>query len=465
MNNLYHFYTMKKNVIFFVLILAFVLTAGFGCKTVDKATQAAMEPITINYWRVFDDSDAFQEIIAKYKLIHPNITINYKKLRYEEYENELLNALAEDRGPDILSIHNTWIRRYQSKLAPMPPSITLAYPVEQGSIKKEIVPELRTSKTLGLKDLKDNFLDVVYGDVVLNDNQIYALPLSVDTLVLYYNRDLLNNAGITQAPQYWNKTFQQDIKKLTRQDPSQGIIQSGIAMGTGNNIERFSDVLSVLMMQNGATMMEGKQVLFNVIPSNIKNNNYNPGLEALRFYIDFSNPGKEVYTWNEELSDSLTMFTSGKLAMMFGYSYHLPIIKAQAPKLNFSVAQLPQIEGSPLVINFANYWVEGVSKKSKYQEAAWDFILFATKEAQAKIYLEKTNKPTALRSLVNTQKEDNELSVFANQLLTAKSWYKGNDADSAETALEEMIDTARQNLDKIMDALNTGASKVQQTIN
>ena len=151
--------------------------------------------------------------------------------------------------------------------------------------------------------------------------------------------------------------------------------------------------------------------------------------------------------------------------MMFGYSYHLPIIKAQAPKLNFSITQLPQIEGSPLTINFANYWVESVSKKSKYQEAAWDFILFATKEEQAKIYLEKTNKPTALRSLVNSQKEDNELSVFANQLLTAKSWYKGKDSYSAEKALEEMVNAAKQNLDKIIDALNTGASKVQQTIN
>lgn len=456
---------MQKKIIILGLLSFFILSAGFGCKKVDKETQAAMEPITINYWRVFDDSDAFTEIINKYKTIHPNITINYRKLRYEEYESELLNALAEDRGPDILSIHNTWIRRYQNKLAPMPASITLAYPVEKGSIKKEIVPELRTSKTLSLRDLKDNFVDVVYGDVVLDDNQIYALPLSVDTLALYYNRDLLNNSGITEAPQYWNKTFQQDVKKLTRQDPIQGIVQAGIAMGGSDNIERFSDILSVLMMQNGSVMMEGKQVLFNAIPPQSKNSSYNPGLEALRFYIDFSNPGKEVYAWNDDLPNSIAMFTSGKLAMMFGYSYHLPIIKAQAPKLNFSVAKLPQIEGSPLEINFANYWVESVSKKSKNQEAAWDFILFASKAEQVETYLNKTKKPTALRSLVSKQKDDNEISVFAEQVLTAKSWYKGKDANAAESAIGEMINTARQNLDKLIDVLNRGASKVQQTIN
>ena len=456
---------MFKKIISLSLLAIFILGSGFGCKTVDKKTQEAMQPITLTYWRVFDDSDAFQEIIDKYKVIHPNITINYRKLRYEEYESELLNALAEDRGPDMLSIHNTWLRKYQNKLAPMPTSITMAYPVEQGSIKKEVVPVLKTVKSLSLSDLKNLFIDTVYNDVVLDDNQIYGLPLSVDTLVLYYNRDLLNNAGITQAPQYWNKEFQQNVKKMTKQDPVQGIVQSGIALGGSNNINRFSDVLSVLMMQNGATMMDGKQVMFNAIPPAGQDKKYNPGLEALRFYIDFSNPGKEVYSWNESLPNSLEMFTSGKLAMMFGYSYDLATIKAQAPKLNFSISKLPQIEGSPVEVNFANYWVESVSKKSKYQNESWDFIQFAAKEEQAKTYLAKTKKPTALRSLVNAQKEDDELGVFASQLLTAKSWYRGKDAVAAEAAIGEMINSARQNTEKILDAINTGAAKVQQTVN
>ncbi|HPY99231.1 MAG TPA: extracellular solute-binding protein [bacterium] len=456
---------MFKKIISLFLLAIFILTSGFGCKTVDKQTQTAMQPITLTYWRVFDDSDAFQEIIDKYKAIHPNITINYRKLRYEEYELELLNALAEDRGPDILSLHNTWLRKYQNKLTPMPASITMAYPIEQGTVKKEVVPVLKTVKSLSLNDLKNTFIDVVYDDVVLDDNQIYGLPLSVDTLVLYYNRDLLNNAGITQAPKYWNKEFQQNVKKLTKQDPVQGITQAGIGLGGSTNIERYSDILSVLMMQNGATMMDGKQVLFNTIPPAAQDTKYNPGLEALRFYIDFSNPGKEVYSWNSDLPNSLNLFISGKLAMMFGYSYHAATIKAQAPKLNFSISALPQIEGSPIEVNFANYWVESVSKKSKYPNEAWDFIQFATKEEQVKSYLTKTKKPTALRSLIASQREDNDLSVFASELLTAKSWYRGKDANAAEVAIGEMIDNARQNPNKILDAINTGAAKVQQTVN
>ncbi|MCF7860466.1 extracellular solute-binding protein [Patescibacteria group bacterium] len=456
---------MYKKIIYLFLLSIFILGSGFGCKTTNKQAAEAMQPITLNYWRVFDGPDAFSDIIADYKIIHPNININYRKLRYEEYETELLNALAEDRGPDILSIHNTWLKKYQNKLSPMPATITMAYQEEQGSIKKEVITVLRTYRSPNLKDLRDNFVDTVFDDVVLDSSQIYGLPLSVDTLALYYNRDLFNNAGITQAPLYWNKEFQQNVKKLTKQDSVQGITQAGIALGGDVNIERYSDILAALMMQNGATMINGKQVLFNAVPIATKDTNYNPGLEALRFYIDFANPGKEVYSWNEDLPNSLNMFINGKLAMMFAYSYTLADIKASAPKLNFSISKLPQIEGSPVEVNFANYWVESVSKKSTHQNEAWDFIIFATKETEAKKYLEKTNKPTALRSLVSEQRNDINIGVFADQVLTAKSWYRGMDVVAAETAIGEMIRKAREGSEKILDVLNTGAAKVQQTLN
>ena len=178
-----------------------------------------MEPVTLSYWRVLDGSDAFDEIIAKYTALHPFVRIEYRKLRLEEYENELLNALAEDRGPDIFSIHNTWVRKYRTKIEPLPPSTTMVYPVEKGSIKKEVVNELRTTPSLSLGQVRDLFVDVVSKDVILEDNKIYGLPLSVDTLAMFYNKDLLNNAGISEAPKYWNREFLQTVKKIKQTRP------------------------------------------------------------------------------------------------------------------------------------------------------------------------------------------------------------------------------------------------------
>lgn len=455
---------MKKKLISLFLLFVFLLTAGVGCKK--PSMQEAVKPIVLNYWRVFDGKDDFAEIIAKYNQQHPYITINYKKLRYDEYEEALLNAFAEDRGPDIFSIHNTWVRKYESKIEPLPDQTTMVFPITQGTIKKEVVPEKRVIKSLTLRDLKQGFADVVYSDVVLKD-KIYALPLSLDNLVMYYNQDLFDQAGITEVPKYWNRDFQQTVKKLTKQDLKGNILQSGVSLGGGKNIERYSDILAVLMMQNGASMMsDSGQVLFQTIPSQFTSQNYNPGLMALRFYTDFANPIKEVYSWNNELENSVDMFVSGKSAIMFGYAYHLPTIRSRAPKLNFLIEPLPQIEGATVPINMANYWVEAVSKKSLYKNEAWNFIQFMTNAENVTTYLKKTKKPTALRSLINSQMDDPDISVFAGQVLTSKSWYRGKNPVLAENFLAEMIQAVLSDTqNKTIELMNFYANKIQQTVN
>lgn len=464
---------MKNKIIGLLLVFVFLLTSGLDCKLISNPEEeAAMEPITLKYWRVWDGPDAFEEIISTYQAIHPNVTIEYKKLRYEEYERELLEAWAEDRGPDIFSIHNTWIEGYKSKILPLPPTTRMAYQVQKGTIKKELVTEVRTQKSITLNEIENNYIDVVYNDVVVEnynqssnsyDKKIYGLPLSVDTLVMYYNKDLFNNAGIPEPPKYWDREFQQSVKKLTKQDSKGNIIQSGVALGGSTNIERYFDILSILMMQSGAQMMEGKSVTFHRVPET-RTDGYNPGMDALRFYTDFSNPAKEVYSWNTNMENSLDLFIQGKLAMFFGYAYHMPTINARAPKLNYKITKLPQI-GDFGEINYANYWVEAVSKKTKNIDAAWDFIQFATRSDQVKSYLNKTNKPTALRALINEQIEDSETGIFAEQLLTSKSWYRGNNSNAAELIFANMIDGVVSGQEEFEEAINLAAGRVQQTIN
>ncbi len=459
---------MKTKIIALCLLLIFIATAGFGCKGVSQDVQQKMQPVTLNYWRVWDGPDDFAPIIQAYKALHPYVTINYRKLSYDEYEAALVDALAEDRGPDIFSIQSTWVRKYQTKIAPMPETITMVYPITKGTLKKETIPELRTNRSITPADIKNNFVDTVYGDVVLtadNQSKVYGLPLSVDTLAMFYNKDLLNNAGIAELPSYWNREFQEAVKKLTKQDTKGDIVQSGVSLGGASNVERSFDVVSALMMQNGAVMMEGNSVTFNQVPAIFRERGYNPGMEAVRFYTDFANPAKEVYTWNGQLDNSLKRFTDGKLAIFFGYSYHMPVIQAQAPKLNFAVKKFPQIEGNPTEANVANYWVETVSAKSQHQNEAWDFVQYMTTTTdQVKAFLDTTRKPTALRSLLAEQLNNDELKVFAGQVLTARSWYRGRDILAAEKAMNEMVDTVIANPDQIEDAVNLAASRIQQTI-
>lgn len=459
---------MRLKILAFSLILVFVATAGLGCKTLSREVKDSMQPVVLNYWRVWEGPDDFAELIGRYNAQHPYVNINYRKLTYEEYENALVDALAEDRGPDIFSIQNTWVKKYQTKIAPMPETITMVYPIEKGTIKKEVIPELRTTRSISAADVRNAFIDTVYQDVVISAEGkqfIYGLPLSVDTMVMFFNKDLLNNAGIAELPPYWNRDFQEAIKKLTRQDARGEILQAGVALGGGDSIERSVDILATLMMQNGAVMMENNSVMFNQVPNIFRERGYNPGMEAVRFYTDFANPAKEVYSWNDDLENSLQQFINGRLAIFFGYAYNLPVIKAQAPRLNLGIQKFPQIEGASVEVNSANYWVETVSAKSRHKNEAWNFVQFMTTQPDnAKIFLERTKKPTALRTLIPGQLEDDDLKVFASQLLTAKSWYRGRDVISAERALHEMIEAVVMNPDNLVEAVNLSASRIQQTI-
>jgi len=454
-------------------VVSLLLGTGLGCKGVSKEVAARSKPFVLKYWRVFDDNDSLQAAIDAYRGLHPNVQIEYRKFRFEEYQKELLNALAEDKGPDIFSIHNTWIREWQPRIQPVPGMLSVPFREIQGTLKKEAVTVMHDVAGITLKQLANDFVDAVYEDVVIPTEQadprapliprIYGLPLSVDTMVMYYNRDVLNAAGITQPAVYWRE-FQEHVKKITKLDEAGNIIQSAAALGTADNIERSSDIVSLLMMQNGTIMTESNgTAAFDRFTPETAGQDLPPGAAAMIFYNDFANPEKEVYTWNNKMPNSLEAFATGQVAYFFGYAYHLPTIRALNPKLNFAIANFPQIEGNK-PINFANYWVEVVSKKTQHRDEAWDFVQFITKAEQAQKYLNVTGKPTALRSLVNSQLESLDLSVFASQLPAARSWYHGSDAAATEKAFADMVNQMIEGETDPAKIIELGATKVNQTI-
>ena len=462
-----------RRLILFLALPSFLLTAGLGCKAPDATTVERSKPVTLNYWRVFDDEDAIRPLITAYQKLHPNVTINFKRLTYDEYEQTALNALAEDRGPDILSLHNDWLVRWEPRLLAAPPALSVAYQEEQGSIKKELVWTVKTVAAPTPKQVKNDFADVVASDVVIPTPQsdprmplvdkVYGLPLALDTMVLYFNRDILNAAGIAAPAAQW-QDFQDQIKKLTKLDETGAILSSGAAIGTSNNVNRSSDLLAALMMQNGAPMTDQNGVVaFDKLPAEMTGRAATPGAEALVFYTDFANPEKEVYTWNAKMPNSLQAFINGQTAYYFGYAYDLSAIRATPHPPNFGIAPFPQIQGNKPV-NFANYWVETVSKKTKYPNEAWDFIQFITQAQQVQQYLTRAKKPTALRSLVNSQLEDLDLSTFASEVLTAKSWYHGTDPFAAEKALNDLVNSQLAGEADTQRLLEIAAAKINQTV-
>jgi multiple sugar transport system substrate-binding protein len=433
---------MKKNKLkfyTFVLILLLLPTMGLSCK-VGQTKVSDLKKTTLTIWSVWEKNSDLNKIISDFTASHPNITINFKQFRYSEYEKQILTARANRKEPDIVFIHNTWVGNYLDKISPMPKTIESTVVSLEGTIKKEQVINKLSKKTPNLNFIKETYLPVVYGDVIRKSkkegDQIYSLPLYVDSLVLFYNKDILNNAGIIDVPKTWND-IQQDVKLTTLQDTDGRIVQSGITMGTSNNVERYFDVLSLLMMQSGEKMIRDGVISFN----SPQKGGGSLGAQALRFYTDFAFPGKEVYTWDKTMTNSIDEFASGKVAFTFGYSYHAERIKTKNPKLNFDIAKIPQISTeSQKAVNYASYWTPVVFSTSAAKNEAWDFIIYATSPSVVDSFLKASKRPPAIKSYITKYEEDFTLLPFLEQALTAKSWYQGKNANASEESFKMMID-------------------------
>ena len=426
-----HLFKHKTTILYTLIfpIFIFGLAAVFpGCK------DEPFKKVELEFWGVFDDSDIFKPLIDDFNKSFSQIKINYHKKNQQTYERDLLETMASGRGPDIFMIHHTWLPRYEDKIWAAP------------------------SDLITLKKVQDDFVDVVYDDFV-KDDSIGALPLSVDTLALYYNKDIFNTNGIPQPAETWEAVLN-DVERLILKDERDNIIQAGVALGTARNVNRSTDILCLLMLQSGVQMVDeqSSKAVFNQSVKVGEERVY-LGQRALEFYTDFSNPLKSVYTWNTRMDYSIDAFYQGKAAMMFNYSYHLPTIRAKSPYLNFGVAPMPQIKTSAKDVNYANYWGLTVSHNSQESKAAWQFIIWLTGKENAQKYLELTKKPTARRDLIIWQKDDPDLGVFAEQSLTARSWYQV-DNSTIEKYLADMIESVVVGEATIEEAIGKAVNQV-----
>lgn len=462
-----------------LLFCAMFLLGGQACKnTVDPVQQELTRNVVLNIWRPFDGNDAFSKIISKYRSIHPNVRINYRQVRPEIYEEELLHAFAEDRAPDIFAVHNTWVRKYQNKLTPMPAQYQVSTIVPTGDLDGSTVTQVQNKKGYTPRQLQAMFVDVALDAMVIPQDgsarkgnivsdPVYGVPLGIDTMMLFYNKELLQSAGIALPPKTWAQ-FQEQVEAVTLVDENFKLVRPGAVIGTANNVPRAADLLSLIMMQAGAQMVDDNGfVTFQNNPPGLQRATP-PGIDALRFYIDFSLPVRKAYTWNSLQPDGLEAFIRGNVAFMFGYSYQLPFIRARAPRLALGIAPVPQqLPQQP--INFANFWLEGVSAKSETANWAWDFLMFAASEENVKDYLNVTEKPTALLNLMDEQREDLFLGPFVDQLLTSEFWYRGKDGEEADAIMEELITRASQAIadgddEAFRKAIGDAVTGINQTI-
>ncbi|MCL5019139.1 MAG: extracellular solute-binding protein, partial [Patescibacteria group bacterium] len=196
----------------------------------------------------------------------------------------------------------------------------------------------------------------------------YGLPLEIDALVLVYNEGLFRKAGISTVPTTWDD-ITEIVPKLTVKDQAGNLITSGIALGTAGNVDHFSDIFGLLLLQNGGSLSKLNQA---------------EAAGALEIYRKFSEAPQGY--WTEDMPNSTTAFAQEKVAMIIVPSWEILSIKAINPDIDIKVVPVPVVPGTAS-LSIASYWVEGVSRFSNNQLEAWKFLRFLSeKENMTKLY-------------------------------------------------------------------------------
>jgi len=407
-----------------IFILLVILGVIPGLKKGSSINGSPTE-VELEFWGI-DKESAFRPLIDSYQSANSGVTINYVQVDPDDYEEKLIDALASRRGPDVLMIKHNWLPKHFEKLYPIP------------------------TANLSVKELKEAFVDVVTDDMVYQQ-KIWGLPLWIDTLALYYNKDIFNSAGIAVPPTTWQE-FQNVSRSLTEKNVNGEIQRAGAAIGTSSNIDNSADVLSLLMLQAGSSITNnsGSAVFADTL-----------GKQAVSFYTSFANPASLYYCWNNSLPESITAFAQGKVAMLLGYNSDKALIEAKNSYLNYGVTAMPQSVKSPDVVkNYADYWALTVSANSQNPTSAWNFIFYLVNSQQAKQYLASTGKAPAIRVLVGEMQKDEKIGVFAKQALSAKTWLQNNPENNS-AVLKTMIESIVKGYLTLDNAINQAANQIK----
>jgi ABC-type glycerol-3-phosphate transport system substrate-binding protein len=286
------------------------------------------------------------------------------------------------------------------------------------------------------------------------------MPLVVDPMVLYYNKDILTNARIIIDPKrnmLWDELFTLN-PKLTKRDNSGVISQSMIALGQYSNINNAKDILATLLMQNNNPIVErGGKGYISTLSSNMGNLNVSPIEGVLKFFVEFSNPTNIAYSWNRSLPNSLDMFTESKLVFYLGRASELFNIQDINNNLSFDVIEMPQIKNTATKRTMGEIYAIVVSKKSTNITSAFQVAGELSQSESIKSISIETSLPPASKSLLISEKPTGVgsefLSRFFDSALITRSWI---DPDEAKTDLifEEMIENLLSNRLSMSDAIN-----------
>ncbi len=345
---------MKKGIVF-KSILAVIFMMVFAVGTVSAGgskdnSSKANGPVEVSFWSLFTggDGEFFDAMVKEFNRTHPDIVMKSDTVKFDNYYTKLTTALAAKNAPDVVVVHQSNLLNYVPKGS--------LYPLDDI-----------------LKQLNAPMSDFVPAplEACRFDGKLYALPLDVHALIMYYNTDLFKQAGVTKVPQ----TYDEVIKA------AQAVQQKTGAMGLAvDNTTATYKAYTLTRLFMSMLKQEGVDILS---ADNSKANfNNAAGEKALKALIDMVQTYK-VTPSGLDYDGAVTAFRLGKAGMHFNGVWATGMFEEQNG-LAFAAVPLPPMMGQPAAWSGSHTLAVPVQKTMdpKKLEAAVTFILWMTEHGE-----------------------------------------------------------------------------------
>ncbi len=368
---------------------------------------------------------------------HPNATINVVSYSLREHERKYFMAIAADSAPDLIETGAPTMQRFieAGRISTAPEAIT-------EYIDTSVAPKLR-------KFFKD-------------DSGAYTgLPFFTGIIMMYWNKDMLADAGYSDAPENWQE-LREYVQNLAEFEDGK-LVRSGISLrlsGGGSGVaEKF---MPFLYQAGGRILEETDDGMYHAGYNN------QAGYDALKLYLDIL---YEYEADNFDIKHDAEAFALERTAMFERGAWVTGYLEEHNPDLSYEISLLPSYKRSGSIsANFGFY----VPESSDNKALAWEFAKYLTKPEHQRILLDKSGWVPARQDIDYSSilEETPQLEIFFNlpENFEIISLPGIEPANEIQTALaQRLVDAFRnrslyENPDQIRDFLAEAAAETNDLL-
>ena len=389
-------YCLSALLALLVLLLPLLLTAC-GANNAPTANARTTGPTDVTYWTADTtpvDIQAVNQIIAAFNKANPDIHVTAGIVPTQPGTIDLtalMTAVRGGTGPDVYLLD-----RFTDN-------------------QQAAIGLLQDLSRFGAQRLESDYLPFAWKEAQYQGHP-YGLPLDTDSRALFYNKDLLRQAGVNPdalSPRHGPltlDTFERIAFKLNKTDAQGRYVRVGFLPWED---QAFHTTWGLLF---GATFVNDKTC--QITPTE-------PAMvRAFRFMYDWSQrmnaPKAQTFSdtfYPVSLPPAQNPFFIGRVAMTLSGDFLLSNIQEYVPKLNYGITYIPLPEGQHTPFTWSGGFSLVMPKGARHPAAAWRFMRFMAGPQGQRIYTKVTTHLPTWRALLNDNSLFSGPHVFFKSIL------------------------------------------------